>query len=691
MTSSAEMQSDGSDRPDDENPAPPRKPPPRWMAALDRLASREARTEDRVGEALGGEQIRPDPQIWYLINERESRLRDQLVVDFFRRDQPQGPLRAFEIDDREALSLPNPADREILNLLLGSSPEDPVRLHLEVAPRYGRSVIRAGLFDLVLPRLASSGRFARLEGIADSEASAPLIWDGDASYRFGLVVHQVPGRGWKLWGRLTRDEGPHPMVDLADPRLALSAGLLIFEDRVARIDAEEHFDWLYRLRRQGPIVVPAEAQDSFFVHLATMPNLPEVELPPELHWSQVRVRPTPRIGFTSDGEGVRRIIYGRVAFEYGGNSVLANDRRRVLADAQGRQLLQRDGAAERAFLNKLRALGLGSVSADEAEYGDVRVSTKTLRTVVRDLVEDGWVVEADGAPVRTGGQLRTKVTSGIDWFDLEAEIDYGATVADLPALLAAARASSAFIKLKDGSKGLAPDWLRKCASALKVGQIDGPRVRFLPSQAGIIDALMTGHDEAVVDVKFDRLLTSLKAGKWRQVDEPVGFKGKLRDYQREGLGWMKFLQDFRYGGCLADDMGLGKTVQVLAMLQDRHRPGGMRPRQPKPSLIVVPRSLVFNWINEAKKFCPDLTGVAYRGPQRAALRERLEDFDFVVTTYGTLRQDILHFLGVPVRVRDPRRGASDQEPEVAGRQGLPPAPGRAPPGHQRYAHRKRAG
>ena len=621
---------------------------------------------DRVAETLRGPDSGLPPEIWYLINERESRLRDQLIIDFFQRARgaaesserrEQAPLRPFEIDERDIFGVPTAEDRAILRLLMGSTPEDTARMSLEVAPKYGRAVVRAGIYDLVMPMLAASGRLARLVGLADTEASAPLGWDEDEAFRFGLVVERVDATeggqadgsnrtdGWKLWGQFVRGGDPLETVDLAAPRLVLSGGLLVFDDRLARHECHEHFDWLYRLRRQGPIFVPEEAQDAFFVHLATMPNLPEVDLPPRLHWSQVRAQPTPRVSFNAEGtEGPRRIVYGRVAFEYGGQSVLANDRRRIVADAEGRQLLRRDLDAEALHLERLRALGLQPVSADEREFGDVRLSGKVLRGVVRSLVEEGWLVEADGAPVRAGGQLRTKVTSGIDWFDLEAELEYEGTSADLPALLAAARTQSVFVALKDGSKGLAPDWLRRYATAARVGKLEGLRLRFLPSQAGIIDALMTGHEDGVVDVKFDRLLSSLKGGSWRHVEEPVGFKGTLRDYQREGLGWMKFLQDFKYGGCLADDMGLGKTVQVLAMLQGRHRPSGKRGRQPKPSLIVVPRSLVFNWIKEAGKFCPDLKGVAYRGPGRAELRARLEEFDFVVTTYGTLRQDILHFL-----------------------------------------------
>ncbi|MEO1338308.1 MAG: hypothetical protein AAFV29_21870, partial [Myxococcota bacterium] len=310
-------------------------PPPRWMTALDRLASREAPTEDRVGAALAGEQTAIAAPVWYLINERESRLRDELVVDFFRlqpkssRPDPKGEgasstegsqftLRPFEVDQRRLSEQTSSEDAAILAFLLGSSAEDPSKMQLEVAPRYGRASVRSGLYDLVLPRMAASGRLGLLDGLAQANASRGLTLDDSEPYRFGLVVKRVADQGWKLWGRLWRGEEEIEEVDLAAPRLALSGGLLVFEDRLAYIDAAEHFDWLYRLRRQGPIVVPEEAQDAFFVHLATMPNLPDVELPAALHWSQVRAEPTPRIGFMAEGgETMRRVLYGRVSFMYG--------------------------------------------------------------------------------------------------------------------------------------------------------------------------------------------------------------------------------------------------------------------------------------------------------------------------------------------------------------------------------------
>ena len=121
-------------------------------------------------------------------------------------------------------------------------------------------------------------------------------------------------------------------------------------------------------------------------------------------------------------------------------------------------------------------------------------------------------------------------------------------------------------------------------------------------------------------------------------EQPEGFVGHLRDYQREGLGWMQFLRRFSFGGCLADDMGVGKTAQVLALLETRcaRRAAG---EAVGPSLVVVPKSLVFNWKEEAERFTPSLRVLNYTG-----LARNHNDFsghDVVLTTYGTLRRDAM--------------------------------------------------
>jgi SNF2 family DNA or RNA helicase len=121
-------------------------------------------------------------------------------------------------------------------------------------------------------------------------------------------------------------------------------------------------------------------------------------------------------------------------------------------------------------------------------------------------------------------------------------------------------------------------------------------------------------------------------------DAPAAFHGELRAYQKEALGWMRFLRDFGFGGCLADDMGLGKTVMVLAMLDARRLDPA---RAHRPSLIVLPRSLLFNWTSEAARFTPELRVLNFAHADRHSVADAIGYADVVLTTYGTLRRDVV--------------------------------------------------
>lgn len=103
---------------------------------------------------------------------------------------------------------------------------------------------------------------------------------------------------------------------------------------------------------------------------------------------------------------------------------------------------------------------------------------------------------------------------------------------------------------------------------------------------------------------------------------PSDVTAQLRPYQRVGVNWLSFLSDAGLGAVLADDMGLGKTLQTLCALRGR-------------TLVVCPRSVVFNWENEVRKFRPSLSCSIYHGPRRA-----LTDVDVTLTTYSVLRLDI---------------------------------------------------
>jgi SNF2 family DNA or RNA helicase len=106
----------------------------------------------------------------------------------------------------------------------------------------------------------------------------------------------------------------------------------------------------------------------------------------------------------------------------------------------------------------------------------------------------------------------------------------------------------------------------------------------------------------------------------------------LRPYQQQGFHWLSYLHKQSLGGCLADDMGLGKTLQTICLL------ASIYPAQKKPTLIVMPKSLLFNWEKELEKFAPKLTFYTYYSAQRNmedAVKKQL-----ILTTYSTLRIDI---------------------------------------------------
>lgn len=116
--------------------------------------------------------------------------------------------------------------------------------------------------------------------------------------------------------------------------------------------------------------------------------------------------------------------------------------------------------------------------------------------------------------------------------------------------------------------------------------------------------------------------------------EPKGFRGKLREYQAQSLGWLAFLDSAGLGGCLALDMGLGKTPTVLAHL--------LATRGEGPALIITPPAVLGNWAAEAARFSPDLKVVVHHGPGRAegeALAKLIARNDVLLTTYGTAVRD----------------------------------------------------
>ena len=152
-------------------------------------------------------------------------------------------------------------------------------------------------------------------------------------------------------------------------------------------------------------------------------------------------------------------------------------------------------------------------------------------------------------------------------------------------------------------------------------------------------------------------VNSGKARFWRRMSEqqaqtkrpdakyekvPLGkLEAILRPYQKQGVYWMRFLENAGLSGLLADEMGLGKTLQTLAWLmlpRSDPRAHDQKGRN-LPALIVCPTSLVRNWEAEAQKFTPWLKTLVVSGPDRADGFARIAGADVVITSYALLQRD----------------------------------------------------
>jgi len=129
--------------------------------------------------------------------------------------------------------------------------------------------------------------------------------------------------------------------------------------------------------------------------------------------------------------------------------------------------------------------------------------------------------------------------------------------------------------------------------------------------------------------EFYEGFNSLKSSKSRM---PKLASVTMRDYQKEGVRWLKYLYDNSFGGCLADDMGLGKTLQAISLLSFIY------PKTKTPSLIVMPKSLLTNWQNELEKFNPNLSFYLYYGGSRD--EKEFKKYNIILTTYALVRNDI---------------------------------------------------
>ena len=586
----------------------------------------------------------------YVLDVPSTLSQNQVVIDLARRQRRPtgewGPLKPWWHAPASPQAKYDPEDRDLLALLEAAAGPPPAAsngtMAADLAMMGTRRFILRHDQAATVERLTRAGRL-RLRRTEGEDDPPTMRWDDGPPWRFALDVRpELGGKRWSWRGSLRREHARNDRMDLAEP-LVLVPGLVILGvGRAARFDDVGVMPWIVRLRHEKEIDFVEPQQDIMLGRLLAEARISASELLENMTVEEIDTTPRPCLTLRTPrqnwGAAADRLL-AELEFDYNG-AVIPAGRSTPLAVSTGLGLvIRRDQTAEAAADVLLFSLGFREAKDPRVEPGTMELPTKRMSQVARDLVTAGWRVEAEGKLVHPAGEFKLAVSTGIDWFELDGSVNYGDQKLSLPDLLAAAQRGESMVTLGDGSMGMVPeDWLKKYGMLADLGTTEDGGLRFGASQAALLDSLLANQSEVLVDDAFRKVRESLRKFEGvKPIEAPPGFHGELRPYQKEGLGWLDYLHRFNFGGILADDMGLGKTIQVLALLQKRRA----RRQAKGPALAIVPRSLVFNWLQEAEKFTPRLRVMNYTGPGRHALREQFPEHDMIVTTYGTLRTDIV--------------------------------------------------
>jgi len=257
--------------------------------------------------------------------------------------------------------------------------------------------------------------------------------------------------------------------------------------------------------------------------------------------------------------------------------------------------------------------------------------------------------------------LQTDYTIERDWFDLHMMVQAGELEFPFVALKNHLLNGERIYKLKNGQSFLIPEaWFSQYRGLLvHAKHAEHERLRIKKQHEMLIPDTKVYDPQEIFPKKASELLPY-----------PPLYKAQLRTYQKIGFQWLIWLSKQSFGGILADDMGLGKTLQIISLLLhwypngsfnkkttplttlspgkqlDLFATSGPEPEDPKenltqkPSLIVMPASLIHNWINEFRRFAPHLNYINYTGTDRKLSEEQWRKQPIILTTYGTLRNDI---------------------------------------------------
>ncbi len=348
---------------------------------------------------------------------------------------------------------------------------------------------------------------------------------------------------------------------------------------------------------------------------------------------------------------VERSVVTRLAFHYGDEEIDPFAPVQAKQDAEDRVLMMRDSAGERAALDLLAKAGFRMQRGSVVLQGQEMIY-RFLTEGIYELMKTAEVYCSDEFKKMTprkphfSGMLRMQ--EGV----LELELaENGEPEPEVLAILQALRDNKKYFRLKDGSFLDLTDmeeWRELAEAAAGAhehvtgDEADSGRglIEIESFRAAYMMSLLEGGSLPVAADGHVKEFVSRMDAEGEPCPAPLD--GLLRPYQLRGFMWMQALDRLHMGGILADDMGLGKTLQVIALLLWAKRRGDDR----RPSIVVAPTSLVYNWMAEIKRFAPEIRVMASEGAQSTRAQQMAQlaspdcDVDVYITSYPLIRRDI---------------------------------------------------
>jgi len=311
--------------------------------------------------------------------------------------------------------------------------------------------------------------------------------------------------------------------------------------------------------------------------------------------------------------------------------------------------IKRSVAWEKGKLQQLEDLGLKAASTlfqnlevqekDDEQNNSLSV-LEWLNQHHEELIKEGFEIEQPEGNKKYlfgSSKIDLQVSENNDWFDIYAVVHFGPYQIPFIELRNHILNRKKEFVLPSGEIAVIPEkWFSQYGNLLHFTE-GSHDLKLRKHHIGIVNDLAEGE---LACITMNRKLQRLSDfEELEDVAMPTGFEGHLRHYQKAGYNWFHFLKNYHFGGCLADDMGLGKTIQTLALLQ-KNKEDAEAIGTKSTSLLIMPTSLIYNWMNEARKFTPTLKLMVHTGIFRYKSPEVFNNYDVIITTYGISRIDI---------------------------------------------------